>query len=54
MQAVLERDPDLARAEAREAREWITTDLGYEANAKRLMDVYERALAELDGPAPDS
>jgi glycosyltransferase involved in cell wall biosynthesis len=54
VRAMLDRDPDQARVEAREARAWITTDLGYEANAKRLMDVYERALAELGEATPAS
>jgi glycosyltransferase involved in cell wall biosynthesis len=41
---VLDRDPDRAKAEALEARNWIATDLGYAANAERLVEVYERAL----------
>ena len=49
VRAMLERDPDQAQAEAREAREWIADDLGYAANARRLMGIYEQALAGLGG-----
>jgi glycosyltransferase involved in cell wall biosynthesis len=52
VRAMLGRDPEQVRAEAREAREWITSDLSYAANAERLMRVYEQALAELEGAAP--
>ncbi len=49
VRAMLARDPDLARAEAREARDWIASDLGYAANTARLMRIYEQALAEVEG-----
>ncbi len=54
VRAMIDRDPDQARAEAREAREWITADLGYEANSERLMEVYEQALAQLGDATPAS
>ena len=44
---VLERDPETARAEALEARRWIAADLGYAANAERLLGIYEEALGPL-------
>jgi glycosyltransferase involved in cell wall biosynthesis len=52
VRAILGRDPDLARAEAREARDWIATDLGYEANAVRLLEIYEDALRPLTAANP--
>ena len=52
VRAILERDPDLPRAEAREARDWIATDLGYAANAGRLLEIYEDALRPLTAATP--
>ncbi len=49
---MLERDPDSARAEALEAREWIATDLGYSANAERLVEIYQEALQPLTTATP--
>ncbi len=49
---VLGRDPAGARAEALEAREWIATDLGYAANAERLVGIYEEALRPLMAATP--
>ena len=46
------RSRDRDRAEALEARDWIATDLGYAANAERLVEIYEEALRPLTAATP--
>lgn len=45
--ATLDRGAEQASAEAKEARAWIVANLGVEANAERLMAMYEEALEGL-------
>jgi glycosyltransferase involved in cell wall biosynthesis len=47
IEGILARDPAKAGEDAAQARAWVAENLSYEANAERLLEIYNDALGEL-------